>query len=57
MRRLPLPLALYSATSGVKTLFEALNIAYEEEESRSFLRLNLTAFAFTVARRWPALPP
>ena len=41
-------LALYSATSGVKTLFEALNVAYEEEETRGFLRLNLTAFAFTV---------
>ena len=44
-------LALYGATSGVKTLFEALNIAYEEEETRSFLRLNLTAFAFTRRRR------
>ena len=41
-------LALYGATSGVKTLFEALNVAYEEEETRGFLRLNLTAFAFTV---------
>ena len=40
--------ALYSATSGVKTLFEALNIAYEEQESRSFLKLNLIAFVFTV---------
>ena len=45
---LALLLALYSATSGVKTLFEALNIAYEEEETRSFLRLNLMAFGFTV---------
>ena len=45
---LALLIALYSATSGVKTLFEALNIAYEEEETRSFLRLNITAFGFTV---------
>jgi membrane protein len=45
---LALLLALYGATSGVKTLFEALNVAYEEGETRSFLRLNLTAFAFTV---------
>jgi membrane protein len=44
---LGLLLALYSATSGVKTLFEALNIAYEEREARSFLRLNLVAFLFT----------
>ena len=46
---LALALALYSATSGVKTLFEALNIAYEEQESRSFLRLNLIALVFTIA--------
>ena len=45
---LALLLALYGATSGVKTLFEALNVAYEEDETRSFVRLNLTAFAFTV---------
>ena len=45
---LALLLALYGATSGVKTLFEALNVAYEEDETRSFLRLNLTAFGFTV---------
>jgi membrane protein len=46
---LALLLALYGATSGVKTLFEALNIAYEQEERRGFLRLNLAAFAFTLA--------
>jgi membrane protein len=45
---LALLLALYGATSGVKTLFEALNIAYEEQETRSFVRLNLTAFLFTL---------
>ncbi|MFL5333391.1 MAG: YihY/virulence factor BrkB family protein [Geminicoccaceae bacterium] len=44
---LGLLLALYSATSGVKTVFEALNIAYEERETRSFIRLNLVAFLFT----------
>lgn len=42
-------LALYSASAGVKSLFEALNIAYEEEESRGFIRYNLTAFLFTLA--------
>lgn len=41
-------LALWSANSGVKTLFDALNIAYEEEEKRSFITLNLWSFAFTL---------
>jgi membrane protein len=45
---LALLIALYGATSGVKTLFEALNVAYEERETRGFLRLNIVAFAFTV---------
>lgn len=40
--------AFWSANNGVKTLFEALNIAYEEREKRSFLRLNLIAIAFTL---------
>ena len=40
--------AFWSANTGVKTLFEALNIAYEEREKRSFLRLNLITFTFTL---------
>lgn len=40
--------AFWSANNGIKTLFEALNVAYEEREKRSFLRLNLSAFAFTL---------
>lgn len=40
--------AFWSANNGIKSLFEALNIANEEREKRSFLRLNLTAFAFTL---------
>lgn len=40
--------AYWSANNGVKTLFEALNVAYEETEKRSFLRLNLAAFCFTI---------
>ena len=31
----------------MKTLFEALNISYEEQESRSFFKLNLISFVFT----------
>ncbi len=43
-----LAIAFWSANNGVKSLFEALNIAYEEREKRSFLRLNVMAFAFTL---------
>lgn len=41
-------LAFWSATSGVKALFEAMNVAYGEAEKRSFVKLNLLAFAFTL---------
>jgi membrane protein len=42
-------IAFWSANNGIKTLFEALNIAYREREKRSFIRLNLLAFTFTLA--------
>jgi len=41
-------IAVWSASSGIKTIFEALNIAYEEEEKRGFIRLNLISLAFTI---------
>lgn len=41
-------IALWSAISGVKALFEAMNIAYDEDEKRSFIRLNLLALGFTL---------
>ena len=41
-------LAFWSANNGVKALFEAINIAYEEAETRSFLKLNLITFCFTL---------
>ncbi len=41
-------LAIWSTTKGTKALMEALNIAYEEEESRGFLRLNAVALLLTV---------
>jgi membrane protein len=41
--------ALWSANSGMKALFEAMNVAYEEEEKRGFIRLNLLSLAFTLA--------
>ena len=44
-----LVLAIWSANAGVKAIFDALNVAYEEREKRSFIRLNLVSLAFTVA--------
>jgi membrane protein len=41
-------LALWSANSGIKTLFDAMNIAYEEEEKRGFIKLNLLSMTFTL---------
>lgn len=41
--------ALWSANSGVKGLFDALNAAYEVQEKRSFLKLTVISFAFTLA--------
>ena len=41
--------AFWSANSGIKAIFEAMNIAYEETEKRSFLRLNLQSLVFTLA--------
>ncbi|HYD57219.1 MAG TPA: YihY/virulence factor BrkB family protein [Burkholderiales bacterium] len=40
--------ALWSASKGVKTLMEALNVAYHEEEKRGFFRLNATALVLTL---------
>jgi membrane protein len=44
-----LAVALWSATSGVKAIFDGLNVAYEEEEKRSFVRLTAVALMFTFA--------
>jgi membrane protein len=43
-----LVLAIWSANAGVKSIIDALNVAYEEREKRSFIRLNLVSLAFTV---------
>lgn len=43
-----LAIALWSATSGVKAIFDGLNVAYEEEEKRSFLKLTAIALMFTM---------
>jgi len=43
-----LALALWSANNGIKTIFEAMNVVYEESEKRSFVRLNLVSLLFTL---------
>jgi membrane protein len=43
-----LALALWSANNGVKAAFQAMNIAHEEEEKRSLVRLHLVTFSFTI---------
>jgi membrane protein len=40
-------LSVWSATKGTRSLIGALNIAYDERERRSLLRVNLLAFAMT----------
>ena len=41
-------LALWSASSGMKHLMSAVNVAYDEEESRGFLALRGTALGLTL---------
>ena len=41
-------LALWSASSGVRTLMEALNVAYHEQERRGVVRLYGTALLLTI---------
>jgi membrane protein len=45
---LGLGLALWSANAGMKAIFDALNIVYDETEKRSFVRLNLVTLTFTL---------
>ncbi|MBP0617815.1 YihY/virulence factor BrkB family protein [Jiella mangrovi] len=44
-----LALALWSANAGMKALFEAMNVAYDEHEERGFVKLTLISLAFTLA--------
>jgi membrane protein len=43
-----LAISLWSANAGMKAVFDALNIVNDEEEKRSFIRLNLTSLTFTL---------
>ncbi len=42
-------ISLWSANAGIKSIFDALNLVYNEEEKRGLIRLNLISLAFTVA--------
>jgi membrane protein len=41
--------SLWSANQGMKSLFDVLNIAYDEREKRSYVRLTLITLGFTLA--------
>jgi len=41
-------IALWSANAGMKAMFEAMNVAYDESEKRHFVRLTLITLIFTV---------
>lgn len=41
--------ALWSANAAMKAMMDALNIAYDTEEKRGFIRLNLVSLAFTLS--------
>lgn len=42
-----LAISLWSANAGMKAVFDALNIAYDETEKRNFFWLNVWSLAFT----------
>src|SRR5262249_1050377 len=41
-------LSLWGANAGTKSLFDALNIIYKEDEKRGFIQLTLACLAFTI---------
>jgi membrane protein len=41
-------ISLWSANAGMKAVFDALNIVYDEDEKRSFVMLNLQSLTFTL---------
>jgi membrane protein len=45
---LGLGIALWSANAGMKAIFDALNIIYDEEEKRGFIWLNVASLFFTI---------
>ena len=45
---LGLAIALWSANAGMKAIFDALNIIYDEQEKRGLIRLNVVSLFCTV---------
>jgi membrane protein len=43
-----LGVALWSANAGMKSMFDALNVIYDEQEKRGLIRLNLITLFFTI---------
>ena len=43
-----LAIALWSANAGMKSMFDALNIIYDEQDKRGIIKLNLVSLFFTV---------
>lgn len=43
-----LGLAIWSANAGMKAIMDALNVIYDEEEKRGFIKLNLISLALTL---------
>jgi membrane protein len=41
-------ISLWTATSGIKAIFDGLNVAYGEVEKRSFIKLSAIALVFTI---------
>ncbi|MBV8591057.1 MAG: YihY/virulence factor BrkB family protein [Acetobacteraceae bacterium] len=41
-------ISLWSANAGMKAMFDALNVVYDEKEKRSFIRLTLVSLCFTL---------
>ena len=42
-------IALWSTNSGMKAMFEAMNVAYNEEEDRGFIKLTAVTLLFTLS--------
>jgi membrane protein len=43
-----IPLALYSASKGMQAMIEGLNIVYDEDEKRGFIKLTLMTLILTI---------
>ena len=43
-----LAISLWTANAGMKAMFDAMNVVYQEDEKRSFVALNLRSLGFTL---------